>query len=108
MYIDGLVGVIDHANRAVPLRDYCLGLLMPCERKSVEPMAAVTARLAAQHQSLLHFVGNAPWSDEAILAELYPRVVFLVTNLSRPAKHVVAFYNQRGTAEQHIKEGESV
>ena len=37
--------------------------------------------------------------------ELYPRVGFIVTNLSRPAKRVVAFYNHRGTAEQHIKEG---
>ena len=37
--------------------------------------------------------------------ELYPRVGFIVTNLSRPAERVVAFYNQRGTAEQHIKEG---
>ena len=55
-----------------PLRDYCLGLLMPGERKSVEPMAAVTApaRVAAQHQSLLHFVGNAPWSDERVLAKV--------------------------------------
>ena len=39
--------------------------------------------------------------------ELYPRVGFIVTNLSRPAKRVVAFYNQRGTAEQHIKEGKN-
>ena len=48
------------------------GLLMPGERKSVEPMAAVTApaRVAAQHQSLLHFVGNAPWSDERVLARV--------------------------------------
>jgi hypothetical protein len=37
--------------------------------------------------------------------ELYPRVGFVVTNLSRPAENVVAFYNQRGTAEQWIKEG---
>jgi hypothetical protein len=37
--------------------------------------------------------------------ELYPRVGFIVTNLARPAEHVVAFYNQRGTAEQWIKEG---
>ena len=37
--------------------------------------------------------------------ELYPRVGFLVTNLARPAERVVAFYNQRGTAEQWIKEG---
>jgi len=38
-------------------------------------------------------------------SELYPRVGFIVTNLARPAQRVVAFYNQRGTAEQWIKEG---
>jgi SRSO17 transposase len=71
-YVEGLVEVIGHADRATPLRDYCTGLLLPGERKSVEPMAAVTApaRVAAQHQSLLHFVGNAPWSDEALLAKV--------------------------------------
>ena len=55
-YVEGLTSVIGHADRAKPLRDYCLGLMMPCERKSVEPMAAITApkRTAAQHQSLLH------------------------------------------------------
>jgi len=37
--------------------------------------------------------------------ELYPRVDFIVTNMSRPAKNVVAFYNKRGTCEQWIKEG---
>ena len=37
--------------------------------------------------------------------ELYPRVGFIVTNLARPAERVIAFYNQRGTAEQWIKEG---
>jgi hypothetical protein len=37
--------------------------------------------------------------------ELYPRVGFIVTNLARPAERVVAFYNQRGTAEQLDKEG---
>jgi hypothetical protein len=64
-FVDGLVSVIGHADRAGPLRDYCTGLVMPCERKSVEPMAAVTApaNVGAQHQSLLHFVGEAPWSD---------------------------------------------
>ena len=39
--------------------------------------------------------------------ELYPRVGFIVTNLARPAERVVAFYNQRGTAEQWIKEGKN-
>jgi hypothetical protein len=38
---------------------------------------------------------------------LYPRVGFIVTNLTRPAKRVVRFYNGRGTAEQHIKEGKN-
>ncbi len=37
--------------------------------------------------------------------ELYPRIGFIVNNLSRPAERVVAFYNHRGTAEQYIKEG---
>ena len=55
-FVDGLVSVIGHADRAGPLRDCCTGLVMPCERKSVEPMAAVTApaNVGAQHQSLLH------------------------------------------------------
>jgi hypothetical protein len=39
--------------------------------------------------------------------ELYPRVGFIVTNMTRPAERMVAFYNQRGAAEQHIKEGKS-
>ena len=37
--------------------------------------------------------------------ELYPCVGFIVTNMSRPAERVVAFYNKRGTCEQWIKEG---
>lgn len=76
-YVDGLVSVIGHADRAGPLRDYCTGLLMPVERKSVEPMAALTApeRTAAQHQSLLHFVGEGGWSDEKVLAKVQEMVL---------------------------------
>jgi SRSO17 transposase len=76
-YVEGLVSVIGHADRAKPLRDYCVGLMMPCERKSVEPMAAVTApeRTAAQHQSLLHFVGEGRWSDEKVLAKIREMVL---------------------------------
>src|SRR5947209_845575 len=71
-YVEGLASVIGHADRAGPLRDYCTGLLLPGERKSVEPMAAVTApqRTAAQHQSLLHFVGESPWSDDLVLSKV--------------------------------------
>src|SRR5712691_4512355 len=76
-YVEGLVSVIGHADRAGPLRDYCTGLMMPCERKSVEPMSAITAsgRTAAQHQSLLHFVGQGRWSDEAVLAKVREMVM---------------------------------
>jgi SRSO17 transposase len=52
-------------------------LMMPCGRKSVEPMAAITApeRIAAQHQSLLHFVGEGNWSDEKVLAKVREMVL---------------------------------
>ena len=48
-YVDALGGVIVHADRRGPLKAYCGGLLLTGERKSVEPMAAVTApaRVAA-------------------------------------------------------------
>jgi SRSO17 transposase len=51
-YVESLTEVIGHADRAEPLKDYCLGLLMPLARKSVEPLAAVTApaRVSAKHQ----------------------------------------------------------
>lgn len=71
-YIDGLASVIGHADRVQPLHDYCVGLMLPLERKSVEPMAAKTApaRTSAKHQSLLHFVGQGQWSDEKLLAKV--------------------------------------
>ena len=60
-YIESLASVLGHVDRAEPLKDYCTGLLMPVERKSVEPMAAMVspARASAAHQSLLHFVGQS-------------------------------------------------
>jgi SRSO17 transposase len=50
-YVAGLAEVIGHADRSEPLRDYYLGLLLPGERKSVEPIAEVTApaRVSAKH-----------------------------------------------------------
>src|SRR6266849_1185420 len=76
-YVEELVSVIGHADRAGPLRDYCTGLMLPGERKSVEPMAAITApgRTAAQHQSLLHFVGQGAWSDDAVLTKVRQMVL---------------------------------
>src|ERR1700709_61822 len=76
-YVEGLSSVLGHADRIGPLRDYCTGLILPGERKSVEPMAAKTApgRTAAQHQSLLHFVGVATWSDEKVLTKVREMVL---------------------------------
>jgi len=71
-YIDELAGAVEHPLRKRQLEDYCVGLMGPSERKSVEPMAAVTApdRTSAQHQSLLHFVGQSEWSDAKVLAKV--------------------------------------
>src|SRR6187549_3360677 len=79
-YVEALAEVIGHADRAEPLRNYCRGLLLPGERKSVEPIAAVTApaRVSAQHQSLLHFVANAPWSDERVLGRVQELILPLI------------------------------
>jgi SRSO17 transposase len=78
-YIDGLASVIGHADRVRPLHDYLVGLMLPAERKSVEPMAAVTTptrqRMPAHHQSLLHFVGKGLWSDEKVLAKVREMVL---------------------------------
>jgi SRSO17 transposase len=58
-YIEHLSGCLGHANRVAPLRSYCTGLLLPGDRKSVEPTAARLRpeQTSAAHQSLLHFVG---------------------------------------------------
>lgn len=71
-YLAKLTSALCHADRIKPFQDYCIGLLSAEGRKSVEPLAAVTApeRTAAQHQSLLHLVAQAPWSDAAILSRV--------------------------------------
>ena len=76
-YIGDIAGVLGDARRRSPMTSYCTGLLMPADRNSVEPMAALTApeRTAAQHQSLLHFVGKGEWSDAAVLAKVRAHVV---------------------------------
>src|ERR1700757_4951755 len=50
-YVEALGGVLGHADRQQPMHYFCVGLLMPIARKSVEPMAAVTApaQVAAKH-----------------------------------------------------------
>ena len=68
-YLEAIVAVLGHASRAAAARAYCTGLLLPGERKSVEPMAAriAPARVQAAHQSLHHVVAKAEWDDAALL-----------------------------------------
>src|SRR6202161_2702549 len=80
-YTASLATVLGHADRVKPFADYCIGLLSAEGRKSVAPLAAVTApeRTAAQHQSLLHFVAQAPWSDQAMLRRVREHVLPSIT-----------------------------
>jgi SRSO17 transposase len=75
--MDGLAQAAGHADRAVPLKNYCTGLLLPGERKSVEPMASRLApdNVERMHQSLHHLVADAPWSDEEVLRQIRTAVV---------------------------------
>src|SRR3954467_15628442 len=69
-YVERLGDRLGRAARRGPLRAYATGLLLPGERKSVEPMAARVDpfRVGAAHQSLHHFVAKAAWDDAALLA----------------------------------------
>src|SRR5258708_17520236 len=108
-YVAGRGSVSGHVERTRPLRDYCTGLMLPGERKSVEPMAARTApaRTAAQHQSLLHFVANAAWSDADVLAKVRGMVLPAIeksgpveawiiddTSFPKQGKHSVGVHHQ--------------
>ena len=75
-YVEAITSALGHADRAAPFRSYCAGLLLPGDRKSVEPMAARVqpGRVQAAHQSLHHFVAKADWSDDTVLAAVRARV----------------------------------
>src|SRR6201998_1710976 len=68
-YLDRLALAAEHADRATPLKSYCTGLLLPGERKSVEPMAArlYPDNVRQTHQSMHHLVAEAAWSDADVL-----------------------------------------
>ena len=75
-YVEALQKALGHADREEPFRWYTTGLLWPLARKSVEPIAARIdpARVSAVHQSLHHFVAQAEWSDEVLLAGVLPKI----------------------------------
>jgi SRSO17 transposase len=68
-YVDRLAEALGHADRQEPLRAYLTGLLLSGERKSIEPMAAKIDPLhvRARHQSMHHFVANAPWEEQEVM-----------------------------------------
>src|SRR4051794_3255925 len=70
VYVERLTRALGHADRVAPFQAYCVGLMLPGERKSVEPIAAriEPVRVGAAHQSLHHFVAQATWDDGAVLA----------------------------------------
>ncbi|WP_428484998.1 IS701 family transposase [Rhodopila sp.] len=76
-YLGGITKVLSHASRVSAARAYCTGLLLPGERKSIEPMAArmEPAQVQAAHQSLHHVVAKAEWDDAAMLHAVRQQVV---------------------------------
>ncbi len=80
-YLEGLARAAGHRDRETPLKDYCRGLLLPGERKSIEPMAARLHpdRVQPTRQSLHHLVAKAPWSDQAVLDAVTRQVLPAMT-----------------------------
>jgi SRSO17 transposase len=90
-YLDGLTGVVGHVDRVIPIENYTKGLMLPIERKSVEPMAARLApgSVRQMHQSLHHIVADAPWSDEALLEQVRRQVLPAMTKKHKLAAWIV-------------------
>jgi SRSO17 transposase len=90
-YLSRLYEVLGHADRDEPMREYCTGLMLPLKRKSVEPIAAHLGpqAVSAKHQSLLHFVGNSRWSDEAMLRSVHDYVMAHLPKAGRKGRVLV-------------------
>src|SRR5688500_6580095 len=76
-YVDALASALAHADRKQPFAAYCRGLILPGQRKSIEPIAARVRpeQVSAAHQSLHHLVAKASWSDDALLAAVRAQVL---------------------------------
>jgi SRSO17 transposase len=87
VYLDVLTQAAGHADRVIPIRNYTKALMLPIERKSVEPMAARLApgNVRQMHQSLHHIVADAAWSDDALLKQVRGQVLPAMTR-----KHALA------------------
>ncbi len=84
-YVEAITSVLGHMDRATPFQLYCAGLLLPGDRKSVEPIAArmQPGRVQAAHQSLHHFVAKADWSDGTVLAAVRAHVLPIIERHGR-------------------------
>src|SRR6201998_2454064 len=76
-YLDAIAGVLGHAGMPAAAQAYCTGLLLPGERKSIEPMAARLdpTHVEAKHQALHPVVAQAAWDDAAVLAAVRAQVL---------------------------------
>ena len=90
-YCDELVKVLSHADRSQPARWYLKGLMLPGNRKSVEPMAArvYPEDVRSAHQSMHHLVAHAEWSDEALLATVTGLVLPVLTRGGDPCTWII-------------------
>lgn len=90
-YCDKMVATLMHADREQPARWYLKGLLLPGERKSVEPMAARVQppNVRSAHQSMHHLVAEAPWSDETLLSAVAETVLPALLGDDHPVHWIV-------------------
>ena len=82
-----MIESLGHADRATPARWYLRGLMLPGERKSVEPMAARVhpQDVRSAHQSMHHLVADSEWSDRALLSAVAAEVVPVLSQAGRAA-----------------------
>jgi SRSO17 transposase len=90
-YIEGLAIAAGHEDRHTPLKNYCKGLLLPGERKSIEPMAArlEPENIQPMRQCLHHLVAKAPWSDEVLLERVHNYVLPTIRKLGSVVAWIV-------------------
>jgi SRSO17 transposase len=100
-YCDPIIEALAHADRRQPAQWYLKGLMLPGERKSVEPMAARVhpQNVRSAHQSMHHLVADAAWSDQAVLAAVARQVV---PKLLKPDEHCWWILDDTG----HAKKGQ--
>jgi len=86
-----MASTLGHSDRHAPFRSYCTGLILPGERKSVEPIAARVEprRVQGAHQSLHHFVANADWAQEDLLQRVRTFVLPAIEKSGRISAWIV-------------------